>query len=200
MEISQFQVPITPHYPCEKEPPASTDPRLGRPQNGPDISDKEKISYCCLESTHNSCHPAYSFVTIPITGIWFCIAYTNLFHTEVSQKAAVQGTAVCHVSGIVKKPRKSWAIMLQCNVTTDFNYIRQEPSIITIRNLYEMKMLSPTHHQPNCQVNLCILISYLLHYLAHYWNEFKHYKSTRPVHQSSSNKLLGLVMSQMVSH
>jgi len=50
MEISQFQVPTTPHYPCRKEPPASTDPRLGRPQKGPDISDKEKI-YSCQEST-----------------------------------------------------------------------------------------------------------------------------------------------------
>ena len=101
---------------------------------------------------------------------------------------------------MMKKPKKSWAIVLQYNVTTDFNYIRQEPSIITIRNLYEMKMLSPTQHQQNCQVNLCILISYLLHYLANSWNEFKHYKCTRPVYQGSSNKFQGHVMAQMVNH
>jgi len=33
MEISQFHVPTTPHHPHGKEPPVSTDPRLGRPQN-----------------------------------------------------------------------------------------------------------------------------------------------------------------------
>jgi hypothetical protein len=61
-------------------------------------------------------------------------------------------------------------------------------------------MLPPIQHQPNCQVKLCILISYFLHYLTNYWNQLKHYKCTRPVHQSSSNKLQGHFMAQMVSH
>ena len=127
--------------------------------------------------------------------------YKSVPHRSITRgRCTGNFLSVCHVSGIMKKPRKSWAVMLRCNVTTDFNYIRQKPSIITIRNLYEMKMLSRTHHQPNCQVNLCILISYLLHYLTHYWNELKHYKCTRPVHWSSNNKLQGHVMAQMVSH
>ena len=134
MEISQFQVPTTPHYPCEKELLASTDPKLGRSQNGPDISDKDKLSYSCQESTHNSCHPACSLVTIPITGTWFCIAHTNLFHTEVSQKAAVQGTSYQSVMSVALWRNqeshgplcynvrgsywKSWATIFACKLGT----------------------------------------------------------------------------------
>lgn len=127
--------------------------------------------------------------------------YKSVPHRSITRGCCTGNfLSVCHASGIRKKPRKSWVIMLQRNATTDFNYIRQEPSIITIRYLYELKMLSPTQRQPNCQVNLCILIYYFLHYLTNYWNELKHYKCARPVHQSSSNKFQGHVMAQMVSH